>query len=760
MAISPAVPALSTSSLTLGSGGVTITHKTDSWIGIPRYTVTWSFAGQSGTLATKTENQTTTWTPALATFAGYIPDATNGTATITVTTYDFSESQTTAVGSKSVTMTLIVPESAKPTTSSVSVAAENSALPSSGFSGIYVKGYSKFKLTVSASGTYGSKIKRITFTAEGKTYTGTYNATSVSSVTLTSNAITQAGSGKSVSYVVTDSRGRTVSGTIGSLTVQDYTAPKITSLKARRSNGSTASTTGTNAQRYITATVTAVGSNAITSATLYWKTKSGTYSSTDSVSIATSGTAIPSSGSAAWTVIAKSGTNVTFNGVSSYDFKLEVTDKIGNTTTAYTTISTTSVVLDFKNDGTGLGIGKISEAANTVESAWTFSGTYFKSANYYRTYSNGQAWIVNARALDDTTNRLAIAISANNQFYINEYTSTGIRESYDLPTPTATADTSYSFLTSKSAVTVAQGGTGATGAWQALTNLGGVHISGDTLSGGETWTQLGFKSTNSAYTATGAIYGSHNANYTRIGFTEWYKDSTYSEDYLLPTPTTHSDERKWYSILTSKNAVTVGQGGTGATTAAQAAANLSVLPLSGGTLSNSLFIENGGYLREKTDTSPFWALQVYSAGNLSRAVAAVSASNNWYFPEFQTAGSGREDYSLPAPTNTTSTTKSYNILTTKFFQFGSVASTSVSASSYKTGTVNFTTPYTGSSLAVVLSLEGGAANQKKFGNVSVRVTGYVASGTASGTAGFAYEIDNADSSSVNVGFSWMAYGNS
>ena len=59
-----------------------------------------------------------------------------------------------------------------------------------------------------------------------------------------------------------------------------------------------------------------------------------------------------------------------------------------------------------------------------------------------------------------------------NQFYMDEYTTSGVRECYLLPTPNATSTSFYDILTSKNAVSVAQGGTGATTAASARTNLG------------------------------------------------------------------------------------------------------------------------------------------------------------------------------------------------------------------------------------------------------------------------------------------------
>lgn len=53
----------------------------------------------------------------------------------------------------------------------------------------------------------------------------------------------------------------------------------------------------------------------------------------------------------------------------------------------------------------------------------------------------------------------------------------------------------------------------------------------------------------------------------RLYFNEIPSDSsTYREIYQLPTPSTGLSGNKWFSILTSKNVVTVAQGGTGKTT--------------------------------------------------------------------------------------------------------------------------------------------------------------------------------------------------
>lgn len=163
--------------------------------------------------------------------------------------------------------------------------------------------------------------------------------------------------------------------------------------------------------------------------------------------------------------------------------------------------------------------------------------------------------------------------------------------------------------------------------------VGGGTVSGDylpltggTLSGtlkvpylliekSNNWPSIGFNLA-SGINRAGFMYDGATNN--RLMFKQYGADmdsasTRYGENYILPKPTEGITAEKWYSILTSKNAVTVAQGGTGATTpeAARTAlgitpANIGALPSSGGTLTGTLTINNsnstGGFVALMEDS--------------------------------------------------------------------------------------------------------------------------------------------------------------
>lgn len=147
----------------------------------------------------------------------------------------------------------------------------------------------------------------------------------------------------------------------------------------------------------------------------------------------------------------------------------------------------------------------------------------------------------------------------NNQVYVDEYTAAGKRECYLLPAPTATEPTFHEILTSKNAVTIAQGGTGADTANGACENIGAVKKAGDTMTGDLTAPDYIVK--GSASGVVPSVMG-RNSNGQSLGTIDFlttgqlqfrsYLVGVGSENYKLPVPTTSGTE---YQILTTKDGV-------------------------------------------------------------------------------------------------------------------------------------------------------------------------------------------------------------
>lgn len=151
--------------------------------------------------------------------------------------------------------------------------------------------------------------------------------------------------------------------------------------------------------------------------------------------------------------------------------------------------------------------------------------------------------------------------------------STGSCERYVLPTPTErTEDVWYNILTSKNPVTIAQGGTGAKTAADALTALGALPLAGGTMTGALTTTALTISGSSPTITfnETDSKNSSHIVNGNRHYLRSIASDTTYYEQFRTPTPSTGLTGNKSYDFLTTKTPVTIAQGGTGETTASAA----------------------------------------------------------------------------------------------------------------------------------------------------------------------------------------------
>lgn len=266
--------------------------------------------------------------------AKQLPSATSGTMTAYLYTYSSSACSTQIGSTANKTFTVTIPSTVVPTLSTVTASIVNSNSVINSW-GIAVAGYTKVKVEATASGSYSSTIS--SFAISGG-YSTTQNGTSLS---YTGGVITSSGS-KTFTVVAKDSRTRSsASKTTSAITFYAYSKPTVSSITAERSS--------TDAKKVI------IKAN--------WS-----YASVNSKNSVTVNLQYKKSSSSSWTTygsIAKN-TNVTlttdFDETSSYNFRITITDALGNKAQDEAFVSTISVLLDFRAGGKGLGVGKIAES--------------------------------------------------------------------------------------------------------------------------------------------------------------------------------------------------------------------------------------------------------------------------------------------------------------------------------------------------------------------------------------------------------------
>ena len=330
----PRTSSISMPATTMGSAGtISITRASSSFT----HTLTYAFGNATGTIATKTTSTSVSWTPPTS-LASQIPNSTSGTCTLTCYTYNGN----TLVGTSTTTVTLSVPASIKPTITGITATRVDGTVPSSW--GIYVQTKSKVTLTITgAAGAGGSTISSYSITGGGLSYTQSSVTTGFLN---TSGSITFTGK-------VCDSRGRWSDEATVTISVVAYAAPRFNSYSTQRCTSAGASSSnGTYAKSTIGFSYwSCSGKNTITTAVAYKKSSESSYTNAG--------------------VTFTSGTQFIFGGGNlsvdySYDIRFTLTDAFG-TVTVVDSLSTASVLMDFKAGGTGLAVGKVSETDSCFE---------------------------------------------------------------------------------------------------------------------------------------------------------------------------------------------------------------------------------------------------------------------------------------------------------------------------------------------------------------------------------------------------------
>lgn len=328
----PAASTMTFSAFTMGDAGSIGIIRADSGY---THTIGYQFGSASGTIATKSDALSISWTPPLE-LAWQIPDSSSGTGVLTIDTY----LENTKIAGKEYSFTLYVPSNVQPTAVlSITAVNDNTAINRWD---VCVKGYSKLVYTVTADGAYGAAIQNCQFSFADKTATG------LSGTVETGRAGCFAPSAR-----VTDSRGRSITVTGDEVTVYDYCDPTIADLRVQRCNAAgTVQNEGTyvRVQGNFQAGATVGGRNGVTASCRY-REIGGSWSS--------------------YTTIASG--SVIIGGhllaTKTYEAEICVKDSVGGSKTVSAMIPTAEVAFHLREGGKGAAFGKYAEK-NALECAW------------------------------------------------------------------------------------------------------------------------------------------------------------------------------------------------------------------------------------------------------------------------------------------------------------------------------------------------------------------------------------------------------
>lgn len=303
--------------------------------------VYYTFKEKQSVLVGNNVGTSCTFTPSLSD-CNYIPNATSGTSNIRVDTYSGS----TKIGQISWDRTLYVPDSVKPTFNSFSISLDNSKSAKVNEWGVGVVGYTKVHFDGSASGIYSSTIKKYQIAG------GLSQTVSGSSLNYTSGVINQSGN-ISFRCQAIDSRGRYSNVKTQNISILPYSIPVINYISSGRE-------TNNNKQVHMDFeySYSSVNEHNEAFVKLYYKKNSA--STWTQYNYPLTGSTI-SSGDRITTQVSLTLSDE-FDETASYNFKLEVSDSLGNQADSETLVSTIEVLMDFRAGGHGLGIGKIAES--------------------------------------------------------------------------------------------------------------------------------------------------------------------------------------------------------------------------------------------------------------------------------------------------------------------------------------------------------------------------------------------------------------
>lgn len=340
------VPTTNKSSIAMGEEIIIYTNrKNTAFCHTARYT----FAGQAGDIADFDAETAWNWYSLVPkkSLANRIPNAASGVCTVYIKTWSDGNLTQQIGEEQSVSFTLTVPADAKPVVSTgwAAAAADNSGGKAAALS-TFVSGFSRAQVTFSTAKIapqYGASIRSYKITCGGVSADASPYKTGVLS-----------GTSASIVCRVTDSRGLYVEETL-TVSLYSYAAPALTGAKLYRSDDAMLpADTGLHIAGVATAKFSSCGGENVCTIKGYWRAVGGSWSA---------GTAMTSGAAGLVTG------DVDILTTASYEAKIEITDKLGNTASFSAVIPTADVAFHLRPGGKGAAFGKYSEK-EALEVAW------------------------------------------------------------------------------------------------------------------------------------------------------------------------------------------------------------------------------------------------------------------------------------------------------------------------------------------------------------------------------------------------------
>lgn len=340
---------------------ITIDRKNSSF----KHTLSYNWNGMTGTIATNVDTSYS-WTLPME-FANSIPNATSSWGRVFIDTYNGS----TKIGTTEAGFNANIPESVKPTLGGISLTDANTAV--SNVTSAFVQVLSNIKVNFNnASGTYGSTISNYRAEIVGQNLSTTSNGGTLGLMNFSGAATVRA--------TVTDSRGRTSNPVEMAINVLPYFTPQL-SFTAQRGGSTGTTVTVTRNARIAPLTVGGVQKNTMKLTFKYKKHSDADY------------TIDTGSAGGTWTTVAElvnsqANLGATFNGLTSYD----LIGKIEDAFTSYEfslTVGTDKFPLSVRPNG--IGLGKVPETADAVDSSWQYYYNGKPIQHYQLTNNDGTA---------------------------------------------------------------------------------------------------------------------------------------------------------------------------------------------------------------------------------------------------------------------------------------------------------------------------------------------------------------------------------